>query len=418
MADVWDSLRESALAILALFFIAAIGPSRDSNPIGAYIPQAFWCCIVEIAVWCPAEVITFFMHSKRLIPPRILHEWDPFISFIWCEMTGHIVAQTVRPFIVHASLSPSLAGALTPRNATWGTLARCVQLLCVLQIAHTVSLFVRRLQETLEYIADMPHPNLPPENIPINHHHVLAFLHGYLGRLYTTAASYLERIAAGMLVTSLTVAYESLEGLEFWAFTAAAVALLLGADLRAWHKVLDWDEEGDQLAEDRPGGRRGWQQTEGEETIKKLWLWCNCIFETLFRRMVPWRFGRRWRCPELAALWPEGELWEFYVESLAGSPPLALRSPWSHDGLREHFADQWRRAGLTRDFVLGDYSAIPTHVPTHWVGHLCHMILGKIMVVLVWFLMAAFSCFFTLAVGLRFIWWNEERKARNKLRRA
>lgn len=233
MADVlWDSQRESALAILTLFSIAAIDPSRDSNPIGAYITQAFWCCIVEIAVWCPAEIIMFFMHSKRLIPPRILQKLDPIISFFWCEMTAHIVAQTVQPFIVHASLSPSLAGAATTRNATWGTLARCVQLFCVLQIIRSVSLFVRCLQGAFK---DLP---------------VLSFLHGYLGRSYNTAASYLERIIVGMLVTSLTVAYKRLDGPEFWAFNAAARALLLGAGVRALLKVLEWDAEGDEMPRD------------------------------------------------------------------------------------------------------------------------------------------------------------------------
>lgn len=418
MAIILYGLRESALAILIIFLIAVIGPPRDLNPIKSYLHQAFWCCVVETAVWCPAEVTTFFMYNKRLIPPRILLKLDPFISFIWCEMTAHFVAQTVQPFIVHASLSPSLTGASSPRIATWGTLAHCVELLCVLQIIHSVSLFVRSLQRKLEYLADMSNPNIHPEIIPINLFHILGFLHGYLGRLYTTAALYLERIAAGMLVTSLTVAYESLDGLEYWAFTATAAALLLGADVRAWVKVLEWDAEGDELPRDRPGGRRGWQRTTSEETINRLWLRCNCIFESLFRRVVPWRVGRRWRCPELAALWPEGELWQFYVESLASSPSLALRVPRSRDGLRERFADQWRRAGLTRDFVLGDYSTIPTRVPTQWFGHLCHMILGKIMVVLIWFLKVAFVWFFSSGVTVLYIWWNEKRKAESKLRRA
>lgn len=414
-------LGQSAFAILSIIFITFFGSSQHLRFIGAYLHQAFWCSIVETAVGCPAEVITYFMRSKSRIPPSVLQKLDQFIAFLWCGMTVRIVVQSVQPFIVHASLSPYIAAVSRATGAPWETLAQAVVLLCVLQVIHSVSLFVRRLQSTLQHHADRSHPNTTPEQVPLNHLHVLSAVHGLAGHLYTTAALYLEEIAVGMLMTSIKIEYRKLDGREYWAFTLATRAVLLAAEARSWRRALEWDAEGDELAVDRPGRRRGWQQTAFEEMVTRMFLRNVWALDDLLQGLVPWRvpqLGRWWCCPELAVLWPRVELRQFYVDSLSGFSSLTHMAPWSHDAIREH-VNLLRRAGIIRNFVLRDYSAIPTRLPTEWLGDLYDMLLSKIIVVLVWFLEATLAWFFTLAMAVAFVLWSEPRKAEElKLRRA
>lgn len=57
--------------------------------------------------------------------------------------------------------------------------------------------------------------------------YVLDIVFGYLCDLYTTAGLFLEQNAAGTFVTSLVHAQENLGELEYWTFTAPAVALII-----------------------------------------------------------------------------------------------------------------------------------------------------------------------------------------------
>lgn len=421
MPSILSSVGQFAFATLIIICVTAIGPLENLQLIGVYLHQAFWCCVIETAVGCPAEVIKYFMRSKSSIPPRILQRLDPFIAFLWCEMTAHIIAQSVQPFIVLASLSPSVAMTSTTTKAPWGILAQCMALLCFLQIIHSVSLFVRGLQSELQCRADDVLLNVHAEEAPINRLHILSAVHEIAGRLFTTAALYLERIATGILVTSLTIAHENLDGPEYWKFTAATVVLLLGAHAYAWGKALEWDADGRELVRDRLEERQGSQQTAFEETINRLCLRCIWVFDAWLQRVTSWRvsgLGRWWCCPELVALWPEPELRQLYINSLSGFPPPAIMAPWSYNSIHKQHMNLWRRAGLTRDLVLRDHSASPIRVPTEWLGHLCFMVLGRIIVVLVWFLEVAFAWFFSLALAMACALWNEQRRADLKLRRA
>lgn len=366
-------LWQYGLAILIIYFIAFITTSQNIQLIKTYLHRALWCCVVETAVWCPIKVVTYLTRSQLRIQPRLLQKLDPFITLLWCEMTVHIVAQSVQPFIVHASLSPALAEASTATDAPepdpWGTQVRCLEIFCVSLAISVVSLWVRRSHGRLELHAYRLLLNADPGEAHITRLHVLAAAHGCLDHLLVTTALYLERIAAGSFVTSLVIAHEHLDGWEYWMFTAAAGLLMLEAIAYMFFgnmEAIVWEVEQRELMPGRRGGRQAGRQTIPQEMINRLCLRCVWPLEAWLRRVLPWRLpglGRWWWFPELAALWPEAELRRFYVESLSESPPLALVAPWGRDATREQHVDLWRRAGLTRDLVLRDYSAIPTRVP-------------------------------------------------------
>ncbi|KAI7782119.1 hypothetical protein LA080_013795 [Diaporthe eres] len=408
----------SALAILIIFFIAGTRSLQNLQPKTTHLHQAFWCSVIDTAVWCPIEVITYFTRSNRRIQPRVLQKLEPLISFLWCEMTVHIVSQSVQPFIVHASLSPSLTEASAiinaPKPDPWGTLAQVVLLLCALQIIHSASLCVRCVQGMFKSHADLDVPNVDPKDVPMTCFHVLAAAHGCVDHLFVTAALYIECIAAGTLVTSFKLAGENRDGSLDWMFTATAGTLLAGAHAYESWRAMGWVE----LMPDRRGGRRFRRQTMREGMLNRLCLRYFWVSEAWLRSVMPWRVPRllrRWSCPELAALWPEGELQQNYVEWQAEFPPLARLAPWSNS-IRH--VDQWRTAGLTRDYAPRDYSAIPARGPPGWLGQLCYVVLGRIIWALVCFLEVAFAWFLSLALLFAWVYWREERKARLKLRRA
>lgn len=418
----WNMFRsgQSALAILIILFIAGTRSSQNIQPIRTYVPHAFWCSVIETAVWCPAKVITYFTHRNRRIPPRVRQRVDQFISFLWCEMTVCIVAQSVQPFIIHASLTPYLKEVSTstsaPKPNPWGTLDQGVVLFCVFQIFYSVTLCARTFQSDFEYRASLDFPNVDPKDVPITPFHVLTAVQGCVCHLLGTAGLYIERIATGTLVTSLAIAHRNLDGPRYWAFTAAAGALMMAAYAYMWWLALEWDDQEDWLMVNQGRWRPVRQKTMVGEMMDRLCLRLIWVLEACFQRMVPWRLPRlgRWYCPELAALWPEAELHQFYVELQAGLPPLARLAPWSNS--IRHVV-QWRTAGLTRDYATRDYSTGPALGPTGWLGQLCYVVLGRVLMVLVWFLRAAFAWFFSLALVITGNMWNEERKVKLKLKR-
>lgn len=407
------ALGQCAFAIVTILSITAIGGLQNLQLTGLYLHQAFWCCVVETAVWCPAEVFTYLMRRNGRFPPRIVQRLAPIIAFIWCERTVQIVTQLVQPFIVHASLSPYLAQpsttTMTTTNALWGSLAQCVILSCFLQIIHIVSLIVRGVQDEFEcYADDLILLNAPVNQTHINRLHALIVVHACLSHLLTTAALYLDRITMGILLTSEIIAQENMEGPEYWAFTVTEGVLRLGSRAHAYWKALEWDDEVLEMQQDQQGELQAGQYTMLWVVISRDCLQCILTSAVYLQKVVPWRFPMLrswWCCPELAALWPEAELRKFYVESLSGSPPLALVAPWSHAAIRQQHVDLWRRAGLTRDFVLRDYSAVPIRESTEWLGYLCYMVLGRILMVLVYLLEAAFALYFSLFLGYMACMW-------------
>lgn len=421
MPSILFGLRRSALAVLIIFCITGIGSSQNIQVIRTYLHQAFWCSVVEKAVWCPTKVITYFIRSNRRIPPRLLQKLDLFFSFLWSEMTAHIVAESVQTFIAHASLSPSLTEVSTntsaPKPDPWGTLDQSAILFCVLPIIHSVWLCARCNQSVFESYIDDDFPNVDPKDVPMTLSGVLAAAHGCICHLFGTAGLYIERIATGMLVTSFTISRENLNGPKYWAFTAATGALMVVAHAYVWRMAREWDAQESELMAYRGRRRLVGQQIMLGQMEDRLCMRCLWLLEACFERMVPWRLPRlgRWHCPELAGLWPEGEVKQFYVESLAESSPLALLAPWSHN-IRS--VDRWLTAGLTRDYVPRDHSAVPVREPTGWLGHLCYVVLGRILMALVCSLEAAFALFFFLALAIAGIIWYDDHKEKLKLKRA
>lgn len=419
MPSILFQLGQCALAILIIFSITGTGCSQNIHTIDTYVHRALWCSVIETAVWCLARVITYFIRSNCRIPPRLLQKLDLFIAFLWCEMTANIVAQSVQPFIVHATLSSSLRETSTTTNGDefdlWWALANSVVLFCVLQIIHSVSLCVRCAQGSLKLITDMSFDDVDPKDVPITRFHVLTAMNGCICHLFGTAGLYVERIATGTLITSLIIARDNLDGPKGWASAAAVCALLTVGHEYVWRMAGDWDDQGSGLMVDRgrwPGAR---PQTMYGEVMDRLYLRCTLVLQAWFRRMSPWRLPRlgRWHCPELAALWVEGELRKFYVKSLAESQPLALLAPWSHDVLH---VGLWEVANIIGDHVPRNYSAVPARGATGWLGQFCYMVLGKILAVLVGFLEAAFASFFFLALALAGMFWCEEHNLLKELR--
>ncbi|KAJ0123722.1 hypothetical protein J7T55_012191 [Diaporthe amygdali] len=283
------------------FSLLTIAPSQTLGLITAYLHQAFWCCAIEIAIRWPIEVFPYLKEHHMF--PRLLQSLDPFISLFWTEMSIHIVARAVQPFI-------ALFNDTVLKNDT--------------------------------------------EEGPITLCRAVSVTHGSLTHLLITMALYLERITMGTFVTSLQIARESFHGSEYWVYIVAAGALFVIVYVYVW-KVQGWYEQEYWDPQLRDIGR--WRPTIPREMIKSLCLRLIWVLEAWLWGAVPRGYLRPglWCCPELAALWPESELIQFFAESPARIPSFALEALWNQGALRERHVDLWRKTGLTREYVLRDH---------------------------------------------------------------
>ncbi|KAK2601220.1 hypothetical protein N8I77_010685 [Diaporthe amygdali] len=387
MSELCFGVRQSAWALVMFFSLLTIAPSQTLGLITAYLHQAFWCCVIEIAIRWPIEVFPYLKEHHML--PRLLQSLDPFVSLFWAEMSIHIVARAVQPFIVHASLSPT-SGPL-------GILVQCGMSLCVIQVIHSVSCVLRGIQALFN---DTVLKNDTEEG-PITLCRAVSVTHGSLAHVLITTALYLERITMGTFVTSLQIVRESFHGSEYWVYIAAAGALFLMVYVYVW-KVQGWYEQEYWDPQLRDIGR--WRPTIPGEMIKSLCLRLIWVLEAWLWGAVPRGYLRPglWYCPELAALWPESELIQFFAESPARIPSFALEALWNQGALRERHVDLWRKTGLTREYVLRDRPAIPGQAHTAWLGEFCYMVLGRSLAGLVWLLEVVSVWCVALAVAFEY----------------
>lgn len=432
----WTNFRlgRSAWAAAYICLMLLTAPAGVFGRLVAHVHQAFWCSVVEAAVLCPVGAITYL--NRRWPAPRVLQPLALPLSFLWTEVACSRVMLWVRLFVVHASLSPSLADASVAldwsREGPYDVLSQGLAYLCIVQIVHNMTGVLRTFDAMVRSEADTVMEDAEPlfGNDPDGFTFALferlvyaylagqGLLYGSLVRLFTAMALSLERIAVGTALTALVGAHNSLALCRCFIFFTVAHVILSAALLNMWSVHDEAHDEAEeqvrrqqQLAElggDAPARRRPTANTAIPcEMLRRLGLRVGCLLEDGARRLlllpVPPRAaggpGRwRWLCPEFAALWPEDERRRFYAAALAGAPPAMLAALWDHGPLRRRHVELWRRAGLTTDFVVlggetfvGDLGA--GEAPPPWMV----FFLGKIAAILVRGVEAAFGI--CLAVG-------------------
>lgn len=410
-------------AYICLMLLTA--PTGIPGRLVAHVHQAFWCSVIHAAVLCPIGAITYL--SERRLTPRVVQRLAPFLSFFWSEVVCSSAARWVHLFVVHASLSPSLAETSVAldrsREGPFGVLTQGLLYLCIVQIAHDITGVFRTIQATVRSEADnfTMKDGDPLFNNPNGFANTMLSRLAYVSlagqgvvcscivHLFTNMALYLERMAAGTILTAASNAYNTLSVPWYWIFTTWAALILTATLLNAWAvyenaRGLSEEELHRQftaLREGRPPppprfGR--WLHTTVNtaipwEMLVRLGLRLAWALEECLRRLVPWprhtgELGR-WFCPEVAALWSEDERRRFYAAALTGVPSSVLAALWDHLPLRRRHVELWRRAGLTTDFVLGGEAAVGVPgagAPPHMM-----LLLGKIAGVLVRELEATFG---------------------------
>lgn len=410
-------------AYICLMLLAA--PTGVPGRLVAHVHQAFWCSVIHAAVLCPIDAITHL--SERRLAPRALQRLAPFLSFLWSEVICWSAARWVHLFVVHASLSPSLAGASVAldrsREGPFAVLTQGMLYICIVQIAHDTTGVFKTFQATVRSKADNVMADADPlfnnpndlacavlERLAYVYLAGQGVVYGCIAHLFTTMALYLERMAAGTIVTAASNAHDTLSVPWYCVFTTWATVILIATILNVWvayedaRRAAEWELR--RQFRGRRGGRRRPRAAAAErwlltavntaipwEILVRLRLRLAWALEACFRRLVWWRWHAlglgRWFCPEVAALWSEDERRQFYADALTGAPSSALAALWDHLPLRRRHVELWRRAGLTTDFVLGGEAAVG--IPKAGMPPDVMLFLGKIAVVLVRGLEATFG---------------------------
>lgn len=378
-------------AYICLMLLAA--PTGVPGRLVAHVHHAFWCAVIHAAVQCPIDAITYL--SEGRLAPRPLQRLAPFISLLSSEVVCSSAARWVHLFVVHASLSPFLAGTSVAldlsREGPFAVLTQGILYLCIVQIVHDITGVVRTFQATVRSEAD----NVMADADPLfnkSNDFAYAMLErlvyvslagqgvvcGCVAHLFTIMALYLERMAFGTIVTAASNAHNALSVLWYCIFTTWMFVILTAVPLIVWAAYEDArraaeDEVRRQLGELGEGGQplppggRSWRLTAINtaipwEMLVRLGLRLAWAVEAWLRLLVPRRRHAdelgRWSCPELAALWSEDERRRFYAAALTGVPSSALAALWDHLPLRRRHVELWRRAGLTTDFILGGGAAV------------------------------------------------------------
>lgn len=377
-----------AAAYICVMLLAA--PTGVPGRLVAHVHQAFWCSIIQTAVLWPIVATTYL--SERRLAPRVLQRLAPLLNILWSEIVCSSAARWIHLFVVHASLSPSLAGTSVAldrsREGPFGIMTQGLLYLCIVQIAHDIIGVFRKFQGIILSEAD----NVIADTDPLfDNRNGFAFallvrlvyaclagqgvVYGCVAHLFTSMALHLERVAAGTFVTAASVAHNTLDVPWFCVFTTWATVILVSVILNVWAAYEDEDarrpaeeELHHQLRQRREGGRPPPLPTVNTavpwEMLVRLGLRLVFALEECLRRLVLWRrrdgaggLGR-WFCPEVAALWSEDERRGFYAAALTGAPSAALAALWGYLPLRRRHVELWRRAGLTTDFVLGGERAV------------------------------------------------------------
>ncbi|KAG6355535.1 hypothetical protein INS49_003497 [Diaporthe citri] len=409
-------------AYICLMLLAA--PTGVPGRLVAHVHQAFWCSVIHAAVLCPIGAITYL--SQRRLAPRVLQRLAPFLSLLWSEVICSSAARWVHLFVVHASLSPSLAGTSVAldgrREGPFAVVTHGLLYLCIIQIAHDITGVFRTFQATVLSESD----NVMADADPLfgdRNEFAYAMLkrlvyvylagqgvvYGCLAYLFTAMALYLERMAAGTIVTAASNAHNTLSVPWDYVFATWATVILIATILNVWAAYEDARRPAEEelhlqfreLREGRqppPPAAGRWLLTTINtaipwEMLVRLGLRLVWALEECLRRLVLWRRHAGglgwWSCPEVAALWSEDERRRFYAAALTGVPSSALAALWDHLPLRRRHVELWRRAGLTTDFILGGETTAGT--PGARVPPDMTLFLGKTAVVLVRGLEATFG---------------------------
>lgn len=382
MRWIFYRLRRSAIAAAYLcIFLLSVAPTEIFGRFASHVHHAFWCAVIEAAVLSPIDAMAYLSRRQRV--PRVLKLLKPFVACLWSEVACSSVARWVQLSVDHASLDRSGAD-------TYGVLIHGISFLCIVQIMHDITGFLRMFQASMQAEADeFWRDALPLSELQICDDYDMiifqallyvflagqAFVYGFIARLFTLVALYLERLAAGTFVTALSNGHDTLTGWRFCAFAAWA-ALVLTAVLMCVYEA--WDQAEDEydmelihrraelreIREGRYPPTERWRPTTTPaiafEIIRRLIMRLFWVLEEGLRWLVPWRHAvlGQWFYPEVAALWTEDERRRHYTAALAGAPSSMLAALRGHGPLRRRHVDLWRRAGLTTDFMLGNGTAV------------------------------------------------------------
>ena len=420
MTWIFYRLGRSAFAAFYLcIFLLSVAPTETFGRFVAHVHYAFWCSVIEAAVLSPIDAMAYLSNQQRA--PRVLQLLKQLVSCLWSEVACSSVARWVQLFVVHASLDRT-------GPDTYSVLIHGISFLCIVQIVHDITGFLRMFQATIQSEADDVWEDAEPlsddhDNYDIVIYETLiyvflagqALVYGFLARLFTLLALYLERMAAGTFVTALSNAHSTLTGWRYCAFVACA-ALILTAIPMCVYEVWDQaeDEADEELLHRRrelregrpPPGVERWRPTTTTTIpwmiLRRLILRSVWVLGECFRWLMPWRYAGlgQWFCPEAAALLSEGLRRHQYAAALTGAPSSMLAALWAHGPLRRRHFDLWRRAGLTTDFVLSEETAV--HLPRRgapsW-GIVGYFLLGRVAAILVRGLEATL-CVFVVVGGI------------------
>lgn len=417
----WTSFRLGRTACAAAY-ICMMLPIAPTGRLVAHVHLAFWCSVIEAVVQCPVCAITHL--SERRLTPRVLRWLASFLGLLWSEVVCASAARWVHLSVAHASLSSSLAGASIEldrsRESPYGILAQGIFYLCIVQIAHGIAGLLGRLQATVRSEADEVMADAPPlykdprdfEDVMFDLTYAMverlvyaylagqALLYGCLVHLFVNMALYLERVAAGTVLTALSNAISTFTGCQNVIFFNLSHLILVVAFLNIWSDFEDAHlDADDERRRQRAELRRGPPPLHGirprlpilntvipHQMAVRLALRVAWALDEIPGWLVPWLRHARglgtWLCPEVAVMLSEGERQRLYAAALAGAPSSALAALWGHGPLRQRHIELWKRAGLTTGFVLLSETAIG--MPgAGWAPSGQTLFLGKVATLLV-----------------------------------